>query len=115
LDLKPEETFDKGRRDGPQAVNLVRTQVLRCVFLDAVLAARGALAEHLILDRRLLEERTATKLLQNASALVLLLEAAKCAIDRFMLLDDNPYHVSNPSFAFKISPIELLSKRTGAR
>jgi hypothetical protein len=52
------------------------TERLRGVFLDAALTPGGALLEHLVLDRRLLEEGPAAEFLQNTGALILLLKAA---------------------------------------
>lgn len=62
------------------------------VFLDAVLATSSALLEELGLDGRLLEIGTLTEFFENTGALILLLEAAQCAIDRFVILYDDTYH-----------------------
>lgn len=57
-----------------------------------MLATCCALLHELALNGRLLEESALAVLLKNARALILLFEAAQCAIDGFVLLNNNTYH-----------------------
>jgi hypothetical protein len=59
--------------------------------LNMHLTPRRALTQHLVRHRWLFECRTAAVFLQYARTLVLLLKAAKCAIDRFVFLDYYSY------------------------
>ncbi len=65
---------------------------LCCVFLNTMLSACGTLLHELACYRWLLKKSTLTEFLKNTGALILLLEAAQCAIYRFVVLDNNTYH-----------------------
>lgn len=71
---------------------------LRLLFLNAELAARGALVQKLVRHRRLLKCCAAAVFLQDSRALVFLLETAERPIDRFMLLYYDSYHAVVFSF-----------------
>jgi hypothetical protein len=61
-------------------------------FLDPHLTTHGTLMKKLVLHRGLLKKGTTTVFLQDPRTLILFLEAAQCAVDRFVLLNYNAYH-----------------------